>query len=62
MLEEDYGVRRPDISSRIKTGETAEIGDYSAVRCAFPVWVHVAGAAYPEQYWYDYKEPRHGQG
>jgi hypothetical protein len=52
-LHEDYGVIRPPIKTRIKNGESAEVGDFDQKRQAFPVWVHVIGAAYPEKYWYD---------
>ena len=52
-LHEDYGVIRPPIKTRIKNGESAEVGDFDPKRQAFPILVHVPGAAYPEQYWYD---------
>ena len=50
-LKIEYGVDRPCIKERIKRGESLEIGDFNHEVQAYPVWVHVVGAAYPEKYW-----------
>lgn len=53
MLDDDYGISPPTIAERIKTKDPVEVGDYDTNRKAFPVWLHVPGAAYPEKYWYE---------
>jgi hypothetical protein len=57
MLENDYGIKPPSISEKIKNGEPIEVGDYDSNKKAFPVWLHVPGAAFPEKYWHEVEPP-----